>query len=164
MAVYKIQNCTLLHFLYLYLRTINKEVDALWFFPGSAQSKLAGFYIPLGYLRTKQELNQSKENWARRLRTEEQIQEWEISLKSKIKKKETENGSKRGLGIKQATQRSETRDDIDLVRACELYMLGGIYRDSRGRYPESEGQDENWKEGKSLKTRQDCVSLTNSLK
>ena len=113
--------------------------------------------------RLSENQTKTEENWARRLRTEEQIQEWEISLESKIKEKETENGSKKGLGIKQATQESETRDDIHLVRACELYMLGGIYGDSRGRYPESEGQDENWKEGKSLKTRQDCVSLTDSL-
>ena len=94
MAIYKIQNCTLLHFLYLYLRTINKEIDALWFLPGSAQPKLAGLYIPLDYLRIKQELNQSKENWARRLRTEEQIQKWEINLGIKIEEKETENGLK----------------------------------------------------------------------
>ena len=40
-------------------------------------------------------------------------------------------------------QGRKTRDDIHLVRACELYMLGGIYGDSRGRYPGSEGQDEN---------------------
>ena len=95
MAVYKIQNCTLFHCLSLYLRTINKEIDALWFLPGSAEPKLAGLYIPLGCLRTKQELNQSKGNWARRLRTEEQIQEWEINLGSKIEEKETENGLKK---------------------------------------------------------------------
>ena len=95
MVVYKIQSCTPLHFLYLYPKPINKEIDALWFLPGSAQPKLAGFYIPLGYLRTKQKLNQIKENWARGLRTEEQIQEWKIDLGSKIEKKKTENGLKR---------------------------------------------------------------------
>ena len=45
-----------------YLKPINKEIDELWFLPGSAQPKLAGLYIPLGYLKSKQKLNQSKEN------------------------------------------------------------------------------------------------------
>ena len=95
MAVYKIQSYTPLHFLYLYLRTINKEIDALWFLPGSAQPKMAGFYILVGYLRTKTDTEPSKGNWSRGLRTEEQIQECEIGLGGKIEEKETENCLKR---------------------------------------------------------------------